>query len=193
MSYFKEKSIFEAAVEEEKIAEDVGQAPEMTTFDRAMKFVLRWEGGYVNHPSDPGGETNFGISKKAHPDVDIANLTEGGAKDIYRVEYWDKVRGDDLPDEIAVAIMDYAVNSGVARASRALQTVVHAGVDGQIGDNTVAQVKVAADLMGSKVVATQIVMQRSDFLCGLLSNPDMVVFMKGWMRRTHSLMIEVMS
>jgi len=187
MTYFAErKPIFQ---KEEDTAEEV---PEMSAFDRAMNFVLRWEGGYVNHPSDPGGETNFGISKKAHPDVDIANLTEGGAKDIYRAEYWDKVRGDDLPDEIAIAIMDYAVNSGVDRASRALQTIVHAGVDGQVGDNTVAQVKIAAEALGSKRVAKKIVMQRSDFLCGLLSNPKMVVFMKGWMRRTHSLMAEVM-
>ena len=193
MTYLKERSVFEAAVEEEKIAEAEGQVPEISTFDRAMKFVLRWEGGYVNHPSDPGGETNYGISKRAHPDVDIANLTEGGAKDIYRAEYWDKVRGDDLPDEIAVVVMDYAVNSGVDCASRALQTLVHAKADGQIGDNTLAQVKVASDLLGSKRVAKKLVMQRSDFLCGLISNPDYIPFMKGWMRRTHSLMAEALT
>jgi hypothetical protein len=72
-----------------------------------------------------------------------------------------------------------------------LQGIVHAGEDGQIGDNTIAQVKVATELLGSKRVAKKLVMQRSDFLCGLLSNPRMLDFMKGWMRRTHSLMAEV--
>jgi lysozyme family protein len=187
MSHFKDKKVFEAAIEEEEEEE----VPEVTTFDRAMKFVLRWEGGYVNHPSDPGGETNFGISKRAHPDLDMKILTKEMAKKIYRKEYWDKVRGDDLPDEIAVAVMDYAVNSGVDQASEALQGIVHAVVDGHIGDKTIAQVKVASDLLGSKRVAKKIVMQRSDFLCGLISNPDYIPFMKGWMRRTHSLMAEV--
>jgi lysozyme family protein len=187
--YLHDKGVFASGVEEKT---DEAKGTEMSTFNRAMTFVLKWEGGYSNHPSDPGGETNFGIAKRAHPDVDIANLTEQGAKDIYRAEYWDKIRGDDLPDEIAVAVMDYAVNSGVDRASRALQGIVHAVKDGQIGDNTLAQVKVASDLLGSKRVAKKLVMQRSDFLCSLVGKkPDMVVFMKGWMRRTHSLMAEV--
>jgi lysozyme family protein len=191
MTYFVDKKVFVNAIEEEKIAEETGQVPEMAIFDRAMKFVLRWEGGYVNHPSDPGGETNYGISKRAHPDVDIANLTEGGAKDIYKKEYWDEIKGDELPDAVAIAVMDYAVNSGVAQASRSLQTLVHAGADGQIGPNTISQVKVAAELLGEKILAQKVVLQRSDFLCGLISNPDYIPFMKGWMRRTHSLMAEV--
>jgi len=190
-SYFVDKRPFETAVEEEKIAEEEGQVPQMTTFDRAMKFVLRWEGGYSDHPSDPGGETNFGISKRAHPDVDIKNLREETAKEIYRKEYWDEIRGDELPDAVAISVMDYAVNSGVGQASRALQTIVHAKSDGQIGPNTLKQVNVATEILGEKIIAQKIVMQRSDFLCGLLSNPDYIPFMKGWMRRTHSLMTKV--
>ena len=196
MSYFAGKAVFvdsacaEAAgavkVQEEEVSE-------MSTFERAMDFVLKWEGGYVNHPSDPGGETNFGIAQKSHPDVDIKNLREDQAMDIYREEYWNEIQGDELPDAVAIAVMDYAVNSGVKRASRALQNLVHAEVDGQIGPLTIKQVQIAADHLGAKVVAQKVVMQRSDFLCGLLSNPDMAVFMKGWMRRTHSLMVEVMS
>jgi lysozyme family protein len=196
MSYFAGKKNFvdsasaeaAGAVEAQKI-----QIPEMTAFDRAMDFVLRWEGGYVNHPNDPGGETKYGIAQKSHPDVDIKNLTVLGAEKIYREEYWNEIRGDELPDAVAVAVMDYAVNSGVTRASRALQDLVHAEVDGQIGPLTIKQVKIATDNLGEKAIAQKVVMQRSDFLCGLLSNPDMAVFMKGWMRRTHSLMVEVMS
>ena len=60
------------------------------SFDEIIDIVLEHEGGYVNDPDDPGGETNFGIAKRSHPDVDIANLTKAGAKEIYKAEYWDK-------------------------------------------------------------------------------------------------------
>ena len=63
-----------------------------TSFDEIIEVVLHHEGGYVNDPKDPGGETNYGISKRAYPDVDIKNLTEDGAKDIYRRDYWEKYR-----------------------------------------------------------------------------------------------------
>ncbi len=166
--------------------------PQMSSFDRAMEFVLRWEGGLVDHESDPGGLTNFGIAKRSHPDVDIKNLTEEQAKEIYRADYWDKIKGDQLPAAVAVAVMDYAVNSGVTRASRALQRVVHAGVDGQIGPNTISQVMAATANRSNQEVAQDVVMQRSDFLSGLVTKkPELTVFLKGWMRRTHSLMIEV--
>ena len=166
----------------------------MQSFDRAMRFVFRWEGGYSNNPVDPGGETNFGIAKRSHPNVDIANLNEEKAKAIYRAEYWDKIRGERLPMPLAVAVMDYAVNSGTTRAIRTLQRVVKAKADGQIGPNTLAQVRVACINKGNQKVAQEIVMQRVDFLSYLVRRkPQMAVFLKGWMRRTHSLMIEVMS
>jgi len=191
---FKEATPPEPPKEENVTIPKQESIPKMTAFDRAMKFVFKWEGGYSNHPSDPGGETNFGIAKRSHPDVDIKNLTEEGAKEIYRKAYWDKIKGDDLPEEVAVALMDYAVNSGVDRAAKAIQRLVHVGVDGQIGPNTISAVQTAATLLGNKRVAQNIVMERSDFLCGLVANkPEMAVFMKGWMRRTHSLMAEVAS
>jgi len=184
----------ETIVAPDPVVEEVPEVSEMDKFDRAMKFVFRWEGGYVNHPSDPGGETNFGIAKRSHPDVDIANLTEEGAKEIYRSDYWDKVRGDDLPDPIALAVMDYAVNSGTGRSSRTLQTVVGAGVDGAIGPGTLGKVAEAVAARGEKKVAQEIVMSRADFLSDLVKRkPEMAAFLKGWMRRTHSCMAEVSS
>jgi len=186
-NWFQDKSVFETSVEAD---EEKGSV--MTNFDRAMEFVLRWEGGYSNHPNDRGGETNFGISKRAHPEVDIKILTKEGAKDIYLKTYWSKIKGDELPDEVAIAVMDYAVNSSVARASRALQRIVHAGADGKIGPNTIKSVETAATLLGSKRIAQKVVMERSDFLCSLVTRrADKAVFLKGWMRRTHSLMAEV--
>lgn len=165
---------------------------QMSSFDRAMEFVLRWEGGLVDNPADPGGETNFGIAHNSHPDVDIKNLTKETAKEIYRTEYWDKIKGNELPAPIAMAVMDYAVNSGVSRASKALQESVGATKDGQIGPATLQKLRVQAHLLGNRVIAQDVVIQRSDFLSSLVyKKPDMAVFLKGWMRRTHSLMIEV--
>ncbi len=168
------------------------EEPEMDKFDRAMEFTLRWEGGYVNHPTDPGGETNFGIAKRSHPDVDIKNLTEELAKDIYREKYWDKVHGDDLAPAVALAVMDYAVNSGTSRSAKTLQKVVGAGVDGAIGPNTLKKVAVAVEKDGENSVAQAVVMERVGFLCRLVKNkPEMIVFLHGWMKRTHQCMAEV--
>ena len=85
-------------------------------FNLALGFVLRWEGGYCNHPSDPGGETNFGISKRAYPDVDIKALTKFEAGQIYRKDYWDKIGGDDLPWPMDICVFNCAVNCGRGRA-----------------------------------------------------------------------------
>ena len=87
-------------------------------FDRAIDFVLRHEGGYVNDPRDPGGETNFGISRRAYPTLDIKNLTKEQATGIYRKDYWDKVGGDILPWPWDLILFDTAVNQGVAWAIR---------------------------------------------------------------------------
>jgi lysozyme family protein len=165
---------------------------EMDKFDRAMEFTLRWEGGYINHSADPGGETNFGIAKRSHPDVDIANLTEEKAKDIYREKYWDKIHGDELDPAVAVAVMDYAVNSGTSRSAKTLQKVVGTTADGAIGPATLKKVAEAVKRDGENAVAQAVVMSRVSFLCNLVKNkPSMGVFMHGWMKRTHQCMAEV--
>lgn len=75
-----------------------------------------WEGGYVNDPDDPGGETNFGISKRSFPDVDIKNLTKDEAKEIYREHFWNPIAGDARPYPEALVVMDFAVHSGPVTA-----------------------------------------------------------------------------
>ena len=86
-------------------------------FEQCVKFVLDHEGGYVNHPDDPGGETNFGISKRAYPDLDIKNLTIEEAKEIYKRDYWDKIplthSGDYYSLGSAMIMFDTAVNMGI--------------------------------------------------------------------------------
>lgn len=92
-----------------------------TSFDKIIDFVLKSEGGYVNNPNDPGGETKYGISKKAYPNLDIKNLTLEQAKDIYRKDYWDKVKGDSLPYPLDMCVMDMAVNAGVVASLNVLK------------------------------------------------------------------------
>ena len=92
-------------------------------FNRAFTFVVGEEGGYVNNPADPGGETKFGISKRAYPDLDIANLTLEQAKAIYHKDYWDTLALDMRPYGAALCLFDCGVNQGVARALELLNRV----------------------------------------------------------------------
>lgn len=90
-------------------------------FQQALKFTLKWEGGYVNDPDDPGGETKWGISKRANPSVDIKNLTMEQAAEIYRVKYWEPAGCPALGMAEASAVFDTAVNCGVERAKKWLR------------------------------------------------------------------------
>jgi hypothetical protein len=90
------------------------QKPMRENFQIACQFVLDHEGGYVNDPDDPGGETNFGIAKRYHPDVDIKSLTKQEAAEIYFKEYWMKL-SDNLPFPLDIAAMDCSVNLGITR------------------------------------------------------------------------------
>jgi len=86
-------------------------------FQLALTFSLRWEGGdkYTNDPTDPGGETKYGISKRAYPDVDIKSLTLAEASLLYKRDYWDKLGCDNLEKKLAIAAFDCGVNCGVGR------------------------------------------------------------------------------
>lgn len=116
----------------------------------ALKQVLKYEGGRVDNPKDPGGRTAFGITQDTYnawlkkqnlPLNDVFNISKDAVAAIYRQEYWDKIRGDDLPSGIDMAVMDYAVNSGVSRAAKTLQGVVGVAQDGQIGPQTIQAAK----------------------------------------------------
>ena len=105
-------------------------------FQAALAFVLEWESEYSNDPHDVGGETRWGISKKAHPDIDIKRLTREAASVIYHTDYWLPVRGDDLPSGIDLAVFDFAVNAGVRKSILTLQRVLGLTADGSIGSIT---------------------------------------------------------
>jgi lysozyme family protein len=102
-------------------------------FDDVIARVLANEGGYVNNPADPGGETNFGISKHAYPDVDIANLTRDQAAAIYKRDFWDKMQLDLQAPAIGYQLLDFAVNAGVGTAIRVAQSVLDVAPDGNWG------------------------------------------------------------
>lgn len=145
-------------------------------FNDAFAVVIGHEGGYVNHPDDPGGETNFGISKRAYPNEDIKGMTLERARMIYRRDYWDKVRGDELPDAIALNVFDMAVNHGVKPAVKILQAAVGAEVDGVIGPRTLA----AAWRANPVVAAIRLNASRLDFYTTLTT---WSTFGRGWARR----------
>jgi lysozyme family protein len=109
------------------------------TFEEAVEVILQHEGGYVNDPKDPGGETNFGISKRAYPNVDVKALTKEAAKEIYRRDYWEAGKVSKLPERLRLAFFDTAVNSGVAGATKILQATLKLTQDGVLGPKTLAE------------------------------------------------------
>ncbi len=147
------------------------------TFDEAFTALLGHEGGYVNHPDDPGGETNWGISKRSYPAVDIKNLTRDQAKAIYLRDFWEPAGCDKLPDSIRFDVFDTAVNSGLGRAALCLQRAVRVKEDGRLGSVTLMAVAVATDLRAKFNGA------RLQFMADL---PTWGVFGKGWARRVAS-------
>lgn len=109
-----------------------------TLFQQVFANVVGIEGGYVNNPADPGGETKFGISKRSYPHLDIKNLTIEQAQDIYFKDFWTFLQCDKLHPALAEFVFDFGVNSGVYAAAKAMQKAVGALPDGQIGPKTLA-------------------------------------------------------
>jgi hypothetical protein len=157
-------------------------------FDRCLKAVLKHEGGYVDHPRDPGGATNLGVTlgtaKAFRLDIDgdgdvdkndVRLLTPETAAPVYREGYWDKCRCDDLPAGVDYMVFDLAVNSGTNRAIRYLQRAVGAVEDGNIGPKTIAAVG------GNAVRAVERMEYLREAFYRSLSTFD--TFGKGWLRR----------
>jgi lysozyme family protein len=152
------------------------------TFDEIIDVVLHHEGGYVNDPKDPGGETNFGVSKRAYPNVDIKNLTEDGAKDIYRRDYWDRNHCEDLPDELRHVYFDMCVNMGRSRATKIMQETANAKgaglkVDGGMGPKTIGALQ--------KIELQRVRAYRVKYYATLIERkPDLAKFYFGWFKRS---------
>ncbi len=153
-------------------------------FDQAFDILVSHEGGYVNDPRDPGGETKFGISKRAYPALDIAALTLADAKAIYRRDYWDRAQCDRLPPGVAFDVFDAAVNSGIGQATRWLQRAVGVADDGVAGPLTLA----AVARLEPEAVQARFSGHRLAFMTRL-STWD--AFGRGWARRIASNLQQV--
>jgi lysozyme family protein len=113
----------------------------MDAFARALDFVLAREGGYSADPRDPGGETKYGISHKAYPDVDIKNLTIAKASEIYRKDYWEPNWCDQLPYWAALAMFDTSVNMGRHHSIICLQRTAGLRDDGKLSPELIRTIK----------------------------------------------------
>jgi lysozyme family protein len=155
-----------------------------SNFEDCLAKVLASEGGFVNHPKDPGGMTNLGCTKVVweefvgHPvsEADMRALTPAAVAPLYKRKYWDKVSGDLLPSGLDYAVFDAAINSGPGRAAKWLQQLVGVTVDGAIGPGTLAAVN-------AKPVQTLIAQYNDTRLQFLESLPTWGTFGKGWGNR----------
>ena len=159
----------------------------LTKFDEIIEITLEHEGGYVNDPTDLGGETNYGIAKRFYPDVDIKNLTKEGAKEIYKKDYWDKNKVDDLPDDLKYIFFDCCVNQGRGTAVKILQRAINGKggnltVDGRFGPGT------SFGLAKYKPSIDRVRCYRLKHYYDLVNKkPEQERFLFGWYRRALSV------
>ena len=155
-----------------------------SNFEECMARLLEHEGGYVNHPNDPGGETNLGVTRAVYEqyagrqvmDGEMKGLTHDDVYPIYKENYWDRVRADDLPSGVDWAVFDWGVNSGTSRAAKALQRIVGVEQDGGIGPMTLQ----AVSSVEPADIIDQLHYMREGFYRSL-STFD--TFGRGWLRR----------
>jgi lysozyme family protein len=145
-------------------------------FDMAFDRLMGHEGGYTLGRGDPGGETNWGISKRSYPNVDIRTLTRDGAKVIYYRDFWQKIHADEMYDGVAFQALDFAINSGISVAIMKLQRAVGVADDGYWGPVTMA----ATAAMSESDIIMRFTAERLDFWTSLSTWPT---FGKGWARR----------
>ena len=157
----------------------------MSNFEKCLEIILHHEGGYVNHPKDPGGETNLGVTKRVYEEwggtKDMKDLTVEDVAPIYKKNYWDRVRGDDLPSGLDLCIFDFAVNAGPGRAAKMIQKMIGVTVDGGIGPNTLKALGYYEEEVGG--VAEVIVEYQKQRQAYYESLSTFDTFGRGWTRR----------
>jgi lysozyme family protein len=158
-----------------------------------LPFVLRWEGGYVNHPADPGGATNKGVTqkvysawlqKKGRADASVRDLTDADMAAIYEENYWRAAHCQELPPPLDQVQFDTAVNMGVGRAVRFLQEAVGAVVDGGFGDGTR---KCVAQAVPGEALQRYLAIREKFYRTLVATKPELGVFLKGWLNRLDAL------
>lgn len=162
-------------------------------FDQSLPLVLKNEGGYVNNPKDPGGETNKGITKavydawrrkKGQPVQSVRLISDAEVHDIYKANYWDAVKGDNLPEGVNYVVFDGAVNSGPGQSVKWLQRALGVTDDGLIGPKTIAAANAFPD---KKKLVDAICAQRLKFLQSLST---WSTFGRGWADRVNRVALQ---
>lgn len=168
------------------------------SFEKALKFTLQWEGGYVNHPADPGGETNFGVTHAVYAQyrksrglspLSVRHISTTEVQEIYRANYWIKAGCETLPPSLALCHFDWAVNSGCNRAIKSLQQTVGVSTDGIIGPFTI------------RAIASSLAQHKESWLidryCAIREGcyrrwgvGKQAVFLKGWLNRLAAVRTE---
>jgi len=163
-------------------------------FEEALKHILAHEGGKVDHPKDPGGRTNMGITQRVYngwrsksnlPPRDVFLIDKAEVEAIYRFQYWEPILGDQLPEGVDFVTMDGAVNSGVGQSvkwlQRALGSLYTSGIDGDMGAGTLGAVMATHD---HDALIERMIARREAFLRALKTFPT---FGRGWMRRIEAV------
>ena len=157
-----------------------------TNWDKCLQAILHHEGGYVNHPEDPGGETNLGVTKRVYEEwggtKDMKQLTFDDVAPIYKKNYWDKVKADDLPSGLDLCVFDFAVNAGPGRAAKYLQGQIGTLPDGGIGPNTLAKL---AEYMQTNDIKDTIKKYQDTRLDYYKQLKTFATFGRGWTRRVE--------
>ena len=160
-------------------------------YPQALKQVLKYEGGYVDHPKDPGGPTNKGVTQAVYDNwrksqnlsiQSVRAIADSEVAAIYKNLYWDRISGDLLPSGVDFAVFDFAVNSGVSRAAKTLQAVVGVTQDGVIGPATIQATKT--------YVAMTVTNKRLAFMQSL---SIWSTFGKGWSARIADVKNQILS
>ena len=161
---------------------------------RSFELMLKSEGGYVNHPSDPGGRTNLGVTQRVWEqwvgresnEKEMRSLTPAMVEPLYKRKYWDACRCDDLPEGLDYLVFDFAVNAGPGRSIKTLQTAVGATPDGIIGPKTLAAVRAVDphELIEKFSVA------KTQFYESL---PTFPTFGRGWLNRVADVKVKASS
>ena len=157
-------------------------------YEKCLEMILHHEGGYVNHPEDPGGITNLGVTKRVYEDWvgysvsehTMQNLTEEDVAPIYRKNYWDRIKADDMPSGLDLCVFDFGVNAGTGRDAKYLQRMIGTTPDGGIGPMTL---KALDEYIENKDVGTAIAEyqhRRQTYYEGL---KHFGTFGRGWTRR----------
>ena len=167
-------------------------------YDHCLGLILHHEGGYVNHPKDPGGETNKGITKRVYENWCIEqDLLQKEMKDlrisdvapIYRQNYWDRLKADALPHGVDLCVFDMGVNAGTGRGARFLQKCVGAVSDGAIGPNTLRQVNEYIEVNGLQATIQTYQTNRQRYYEKLKT---FETFGRGWTRRVEETTAEAL-